>query len=393
MESQQLKEKICCKLGECAGDVQAPMISQGCRDSFCNILTAYLKGEKPGKLDQSCPDSIKDLFCILQKITEFRQSLKAGDKLDVATSILEFLKSLSSDKCFTKLVKFKNAEGFRRAVDSLLFAMRAFAKIDDFCINNKEDAKDVLHKVADQLKGAGARDDIVLAIRKAANDPRVQIALVALAMVVVRRGKRIKQCKNPRPVKPKPGGRPRPGSGGTNASAKKCGLFGKIFGSKPKYKTQLAGNTGKKRTTLMQVRLTRKRIQGGQEPTVDPPGFPTGVNPQFGAVKVARGHILAKELGGKANAANVHNLVPICQQTTNISMATFAENKVAKIVEQGYTVDYEVKLTYWKKNPHIPKTIKIRAKGWKRGVDDCWTLKTVTINQQLDLSKCPSSRN
>lgn len=159
-----------------------------------------------------------------------------------------------------------------------------------------------------------------------------------------------------------------------------------------KYTLEEAGNTGIKRTKLMQARLTRERITGGQDPTVDPAGFPKGVNQPFSAVKVARGHILAKELGGKADAANIRNLVPICQQTTNISMRDLAENKVAAIVEQGYTVDYEVALTYWDKNPFIPKAITIKAKGWKCGVDNCWVLETVTINQIFDLSKCPSTR-
>jgi len=72
---------------------------------------------------------------------------------------------------------------------------------------------------------------------------------------------------------------------------------------------------------------------------------------------------LAKELGGKADAAHVTNLVPICEQTTNISMRDCAENKVAAIIGEGCTVDYEVALTYWSKNPFIPKTITIRANG------------------------------
>ena len=176
------------------------------------------------------------------------------------------------------------------------------------------------------------------------------------------------------------------------ATAKECGLFGETFSSKPDYTLEPAGNTGKTRTKRMRARLDKSRIKGGQEPTATPPGFPTGVNVPFGPVKVARGHILAKELGGKANAANIRNLVPICQQTTNISMRDYAEDVAKEIIDKGYTVDYEVTLTYWTKNPFIPKTITIKAKGWKCGVGKCWKLKTVELKQIFDLSKCPERR-
>ena len=178
-----------------------------------------------------------------------------------------------------------------------------------------------------------------------------------------------------------------------NASAKECGLFEDRFGSEPEYTMEPADNTGKQRTKLMRARLNKDRVKGGQEPTVDPEGYPSTVNQPNQPVKVARGHILAKELGGKADAANRRNLIPICQQTTNISMRDYAENKVAEIIEEGYTVDYEVKSTYWSKDPWIPMTITIRAKGWKCGVDDCWKIKTVVLDQIFDLSKCPTTRN
>lgn len=178
-----------------------------------------------------------------------------------------------------------------------------------------------------------------------------------------------------------------------NVSAKECGLFGERFGSDPKYTREAAGNTGERRTTLMQARLTKERIQGGQDPTVYPPGFPMGVNPPLGAVRVARGHILAKDLGGKGDAENIQNLMPICQQTTNITMRDLAESKVAAVIKMGYTVDYEVAITYWTKNPLIPKSITIRAKGWKCGTDNCWELKAVKIDQILDLSDCPATRS
>ncbi|MEW4454581.1 Hint domain-containing protein [Bremerella sp. JC817] len=83
-----------------------------------------------------------------------------------------------------------------------------------------------------------------------------------------------------------------------NASSKECGLFGERFGAVPKYTTEAAGNSGKSRTTLMQARLTKDRIKNGEEPKVYPPGWPDGINLP-GLTRIARGHILVNNLGGK----------------------------------------------------------------------------------------------
>jgi hypothetical protein len=93
-------------------------------------------------------------------------------------------------------------------------------------------------------------------------------------------------------------------------------------------------------------------------PTIDPPGYDGSINAGKRPPVIARGHILARSLGGQNRK---ENLFTICHQTSNTPWMSHIEVEVGKgILERKEEWYYEVKLVY-SGNNEIPTRIKIRA--------------------------------
>jgi hypothetical protein len=106
-----------------------------------------------------------------------------------------------------------------------------------------------------------------------------------------------------------------------NASIGDCQFLGLTFTAEPgvnngiKYFDTKPVPGGGQRATGVQARLTIHTPKGTSA-TYTPTGFPTGINPPRGAVRVARGHLLGNQLGG--SGSDPRNIVPICHQTVMV---------------------------------------------------------------------------
>ncbi len=101
------------------------------------------------------------------------------------------------------------------------------------------------------------------------------------------------------------------------------------------------------------------RIPAGEKIALNPPGWDSTLNTRSDATVIARGHVLAQELGGLNKPQNAFT---ICQNPANSPFMSHIENEVAVRVggnrkESWY---YQVKLEY-NSGAVIPARIKIRA--------------------------------
>jgi len=91
------------------------------------------------------------------------------------------------------------------------------------------------------------------------------------------------------------------------------------------------------RSTTVEATITDDLINKGTEATIDPPGY------EGEASGHARGHLLAKQLGGLGDEER--NIVTLYQDMNNSQMKT-VENSVRRAVESGQSVQYRVESIY-----------------------------------------------
>lgn len=114
---------------------------------------------------------------------------------------------------------------------------------------------------------------------------------------------------------------------------------------------------GQGRPTGIQARIKRP-IRGGTHanPSIRPPGF------LGGAANHARGHLLARQLGGSGD--DRRNLVTLIHIPVNTPIMRGFETRVRKAVDARETVLYSVTPNYKGKNP-MPASVTINARGNK----------------------------
>lgn len=116
-----------------------------------------------------------------------------------------------------------------------------------------------------------------------------------------------------------------------------------------------------------------------------PPGYLEEANQQAGSTIIARGHLLARSLGGTGDDAR--NIVTICQKTTNLRWHAEIEDEIRSMTEFTpgecyYDFYYEVRAHYTGTNG-IPDALRVRACGreakngkptgnWYRTTEDVW---------------------
>lgn len=114
---------------------------------------------------------------------------------------------------------------------------------------------------------------------------------------------------------------------------------------------------GQGRLHEMNATLTRDMLDKGAEANrkLKIPGFSGGTSNQ------ARGHILAKRLGGSGDIRD--NLFTITQNPTNSPMMSADEGKIYDAVAKGETVTYNVYPEYADSTAKIPKYVQMEASG------------------------------
>jgi len=114
---------------------------------------------------------------------------------------------------------------------------------------------------------------------------------------------------------------------------------------------------GQGRPTGIQARIKRP-IRGGTHAnhSIRPPGF------LGGAANHARGHLLARQLGGSGD--DRRNLVTLIHIPVNTPIMRGFETRVRRAVDARETVLYTVKPNYRGRNP-MPVSITIEARGNK----------------------------
>lgn len=113
------------------------------------------------------------------------------------------------------------------------------------------------------------------------------------------------------------------------------------------------------RPTGIEAVITKNMIGKGTKAnsSIKPPGFGGG---GAGSPGHARGHLLAKQLGGSGNEKK--NLVTLYQNDTNSPLMRDFETAVRKAVDNGETVHYKVTPVYEGDNP-IPVAVTLEAVG------------------------------
>lgn len=112
------------------------------------------------------------------------------------------------------------------------------------------------------------------------------------------------------------------------------------------------------RRTAMSALITTPMIGQGTTPTYD---FPFIV--RYGGGLIARGHLLARSLGG--SGSNPRNLVPMLQIRANIRMYSAFERRVRQaVLNDGIPVEYTVTPIYWASNSLWPAEIRFSARNY-----------------------------
>jgi DNA/RNA non-specific endonuclease len=97
----------------------------------------------------------------------------------------------------------------------------------------------------------------------------------------------------------------------------------------------------------------------GTDKSLLPPGWIVGLN-KDGNYPIARGHLVARSLGGKGDI--IENIATFCQRTTNLKWHAQIEKEIRERLSKGWTTYYEVELEY-DGNSGFPRRIKYRACG------------------------------
>ena len=110
------------------------------------------------------------------------------------------------------------------------------------------------------------------------------------------------------------------------------------------------------RPTGASATITRETLSQGSAASrgIRPPGF------QGGAANHARGHLIARQLGGAGDDAR--NLVTLYQNPVNSPIMRGFENQVRAAVEAGQTVRYTVTPIY-RGTEAIPRAVTLSARG------------------------------
>lgn len=115
------------------------------------------------------------------------------------------------------------------------------------------------------------------------------------------------------------------------------------------------------RRSAMRALVTSPMIGAGTAPSYDFP-FIT----HRSAYLYARGHLLAKTLGG--SGGNARNLVPLMQNRANLRMYHAFESKVRYAVANiGVAVEYSVTPVYWTPTSLWPSELTMKAKNFFDG--------------------------
>jgi hypothetical protein len=110
------------------------------------------------------------------------------------------------------------------------------------------------------------------------------------------------------------------------------------------------------RATGASATITREMLDTGTEASqaIRPPGFAGGAAGQ------ARGHLIARMLGGTGRDAR--NLVTLYQNPVNSPIMRDFEQEVYNAVDAGQTVKYSVQPIY-RGTEAIPRAVTLRATG------------------------------
>lgn len=94
--------------------------------------------------------------------------------------------------------------------------------------------------------------------------------------------------------------------------------------------------------------------------SIKPAGFINGISPKKGGAGHARGHLIAKQLGG--DGTNLRNVVTLYQNPVNNSSMKKAENQIRMKRDLGETIFLSV-IPLYIDNSGLPYSIRMIAYG------------------------------